>query len=50
MAMQEQFRKAVVQNRKSNRLREDNMLGRAASEVGLDIKEVAKHNWQAHIQ
>jgi hypothetical protein len=50
MAMQEQFRKAVVQNRKSTQQRQATMLGRAASEVGLDLETVAKHNWNVHIQ
>ncbi|MFN3925762.1 MAG: hypothetical protein ACK4QL_00235 [Pseudanabaenaceae cyanobacterium] len=50
MALQEQFRKAVVQNRKSTRQREANMLGRVASEVGLDIATVNKHNWHVHVQ
>jgi hypothetical protein len=48
MAMQEQFRKAVVQSRKANRLREDSMLGRVAHEVGLNTNEVADHNWKPH--
>ncbi len=48
MAMQEQLRKAVVQNRKANKLREDSMLGRVAHEVGLNANEVADHNWKPH--
>jgi hypothetical protein len=48
MAMQEQLRKAVVQNRKANRLREDSMLGRLAHEVGLNNREVTEHNWKPH--
>ncbi len=48
MAMQEQLRKAVVQSRKANRLREDSMLGRFAQEVGLKTNEATEHNWKPH--
>lgn len=48
MSIQDEARKMAARNRNQARQRQDNLLSRAASKVGLSVEESTSHNWQSH--
>jgi hypothetical protein len=49
MNIREQARRMAAQDRNRDKMRQDKVLARAASKVGLSVEEATSHTWKAHL-